>query len=224
MLREYLEDIEVAYQNRAQIDQNTLQHITQRMLGMGGRKVPDKLVPELLRSVLANLSSLGDWVQAANKGGFKQHFRRNVYVRPWHDIEGFVKIAKSQKQKDKKRVAKLKNDEFLGEYMSGGEIYFYAAANMNKGRNQLYSEFGYYFEVRKQPILEFTNGIYALFSWKPWKDGDRVEVYLPLKSFPNEERAQKTLRKCLKRAKAAALKQKNCPKTAKQILRQFNIP
>jgi len=223
MMKEYLEDIEVAYHRP--IDEQTLEYVTQRLLGALNRKVAGKSVPEFFAVVFSNLSSLGDWVQAANKGCFKRRFQRHVLVEPWHDVSKLKVLIKSESKRDKKRIQELEKEGSVGEFCKGGGVYFYDSGEWVVGRDRLYLEFGYWSEVDQiHDDPKYRHGLYAMFQWKPWKEDDSVARYSKLNIFPNEVVAQRELRKCFKKAKAEALRRKDCFKRVKQNLRNFIIP
>ena len=85
MLREYLEDINVAYHDQKP-DQQTLQYVTMNMLGLAGRRVPDKSLPDFFSIVFDDLAVIGQWVQGANGNLFKQGLKRRLLAIPWHDV------------------------------------------------------------------------------------------------------------------------------------------
>ena len=220
MLKQYLEDIEVDYER--EIDPNALHYVAQRMLGAGKRKVADKSVSDFFNAVFSNLSSLGDWIQAANKGRFKRRFPRHLYVDPWHDVQQLERLIRSKKKRDKGRVKEIEAQEWVGEFCTGGEIGFYGSGYFIDGRDRIYVEIGYSSEVnRLQKNPKYEQGVYAIFEWKPWKENDSAYHLVKSKTFPSGVTAEKQLRECLKRARAEALKNWACPK---RVMRKFQIP
>jgi hypothetical protein len=222
MLKEYLEDTEVAYER--EIDRKTVNYITERMLGGRKRKVADKSLSTFFNAVFSELSSLGDWVQAQNKGRFKLRFGRHIWVDPLHDIPQLKRLLESKKKRDQKRVQELKGD--AGIFCKGGEVCFYNSGLWKKGRDGLYVEFGYFSDVDRLRTTDpkYEHGVYASFEWKPWKDDDWEWHALPLKTFPHGKVAEEKIRECFRRAKAKALKRKDCSARVKQTLQEFRIP
>jgi hypothetical protein len=134
MLREYLEDINVTYRDQKP-DPETLQYITRRLLALGGRRVAERSVPEFFSVVFDDLSSTGQWIQGANPGLFKQGFKRQIYVEPWHNVRRLqVEIGKASS----KKVQEL--DDWLGDYCYGGEVYFGASGYLTHNRSKAISQ------------------------------------------------------------------------------------
>jgi hypothetical protein len=119
---------------------------------------------------------------------------------------------------------KLMEEQDLREYCNGGNVNFCVVGYLTSKSTQLYLEFGICIgaekEKKKKEISD--GGIYANFHWKPWRQGDYSEGYDYLAEFPDEKTFQEKLRKVLKGAKTAALK--NCPKQEKQVLLKFQVP
>jgi hypothetical protein len=203
LLREYLEDIEVLYHHRRP-DSRTSQYVTECILGVGGRRVGDKSVAEFFRVVFDNLVPLGLWIRAANIDYFKRGFKRKLLVSPQHDIDGLVKSKG-------KRLERLIKSQYVS--CSGGDVYFYSSSYMDRGGTRVYVEFGYWFQLQRSENRWLSmSGLYVYFQWKPWKPHNSVEPWCTLAEFPNEEDAQRTLRRLFRRAKTRAIKEQGVPK------------
>ncbi len=226
MLKDYLEDIGVAYHDRRP-DPKTIKYVTNVMLGIGGRKATEKSVPEFFEMAFENLSSMGQWIQNNNPKLFKQGFKRRLYLDHWHDVRRLkgVMTAKSQK-----KIKDLIETEWLDEYLKGGEVDLYTCGYLTYKKTTVYLEFGYWSLAEKKSTKPVTykhsSGIYANVQWKPWKytSKDSIEESDTLKSFPGEEVFQKALRGFLTRSKTAVLARKSCPKDVKRVLQKFIVP
>ena len=230
MFKEYLEDTEVAYERK--IDPKTVKYVTQAMLSGWRSVVADKSLSAFFNAVFSELSSLGDWVQAENKGRFKRRLARDLDVSPRHDIQGLKKLLESKRESDKKKVQKLKDEvgDFckrgydVGKFCKGGQICVYNRGEWIKGRHRLSLEFGYvsWANGLRGTDPKYKHGMYAAFYWT---DDDFVEHIIWTGTFPHGRDAENKLREAFRKAKAEALKRKDCPPYAKQILRnEFRIP
>jgi hypothetical protein len=225
MLLDYLEDIDVAYRDRKP-DPKTISYVTNLMLGIGGRRATtEKSVPEFFEIAFGNLSSMGQWIQNNNPKLFKQGFKRRLYVKPWHDVRGLQDVMTAENQK---KAMELIEAEVLDGYCHAGEVDFYACGYLRRKKTKVYLEFGYWSYADRKSIkpvtYKYSSGIYAYAQWKPWKATSEIARSDRLKSFPDEEFFQRTLRGYLRSVKAAAIARKNCPKDVKEVLREFNIP
>jgi hypothetical protein len=217
LLREYLEDIDVPYHHQLP-DDKSVQYITRRMLGIGGRRIAEKSVADFFKIVFGNLTALGAWIQAANGRSFRQRFKRKLNVRPWYDVERILKIKGT-------KLERLKSSEYLGNYSTGGMVSFYGNNYLVHASSRVYIEFGYWFELHKRSKgYRDDGGLYVYFQWKPWKDADSVERQWTMRSFPTEDEAQRELRNLLRRGNGIALKKRTLAKPVSTILRAFTIP
>ena len=226
LLMDYLEDINVAYHHKNP-DLKAVRYVTNLMLGIGGRKVTEKSVPDFFEIAFDNLSTMGQWIQNENPKLFKQGFKRRFYVEPLHDVQRINNLMTS---KNRKKAIDLIASDSLDEYRKGGEVYFYACGYLTHKKAKVYLEFGYWFSAERKTTKPVTYrhscGIYANVQWKPWKGtpNDLIEKYATLSSFPDEEAFQKALRWFLTHTRAAALARKSCPGDVKGVLKNLNVP
>jgi hypothetical protein len=230
MLRKYLEDIHVTYHEQRP-DAKTLEYVTLQLLGLEDARGTAKSVPEFFGVIFDDLAAIGQWVRGANKGLFRRQLRRNFYITPSHDVRRLkADIVGGDGKKAQTRSEKLEREGELGEYCNGGRVNFCLRGTLtDKRTNKAYVglEFGIWINAdkqRKRKTRVSDGGIYAYFSWKPWKgsDNDSAESAVFLSKFPDENSFQKELRKVLKEARAAGLKK--CPAPEKRALGNFHIP
>jgi hypothetical protein len=230
MLKEYLEDIGVGYVG--DIDMRALAYLAGKSLNFQIGRVSGAQVastPKALNCLFTNLSTLGDWIQAANKGLFSQSFKRHIYPE--------LSYSKSKiKHLVQENGHDLDDELDLRDCVSSGTLWITAEGRLRvQPKHWALLEFGYYCDLEYQRRKKRKKGdgitrhfgMYAQLavdgSEKTIRDISRLKcVELPSTQFPDERRAQDTLRKCLRNVFARSIKV--AALSTASTLEKFKVP
>jgi hypothetical protein len=185
-------------------------------------------VPDLIRTLIANVEFLGEWVRTSNMDLFRQRFTRKFFPSANYNLPSLVKsVSKLPNIKDYVEDVLPGRD---GQHVKSGSVKFYAAGRFafdkkdnENGARWLYAEVGYELSLSREAqaskgkLVEMKS--YATFYWN-----GAGQEYCEKRQhkFPTEQSAMQVLGKCLQRALHKAIAA--APVEHKRVLRKFNVP
>jgi hypothetical protein len=183
-------------------------------------------VPELLKTVNANVEFLGEWVRAANPALFRQRFTRKFRPVPYFNLASLNRALKRLPDLEKSVENELPGH--AGQHVQSGYGSFWAQGKISLGHRAakegakfLYVEVGQTLLLSREnpPLVEIET--YASFWW----NGAGNEPQTASKwhsNFPSEIKAMTPLGDCLKEALKESMK--TAPTAQRRALKQFRVP
>jgi hypothetical protein len=231
MLREYLEDVGMTYQNiDLKKDRMAIIHMGSRILGMdnaGHGRVRSHssidLVPNLMERFFGNIEVLATLTYTTNRKIFGNRFRRDFLADRVFDMPKRVR-ARSFSNKPKARITESEKEKDVLEslFVTGGTLWFYSSGRFICPKKRwAYLSIGCYVEMEASKKPDY--GLFAEFEWSGGSDveWDKRASYETFSKFPNESSAQQMLWRILRTAQTKA--KREAPPPYRTIFERFVV-